>query len=138
MPQGLPLQQTANQSFTTTLDGNLYEVSIRTCNGITTVSLTQNGLDIIDNAQAPSAGPIIPVQYLEAGNFAFITANQQLPAYQQFGLSQSLLKFSASELAGFRVRPVASSPQVPTVTELFFNPLAALPLRFAPQGYVEV
>jgi hypothetical protein len=138
MPVGLPLQQTANQSFTTTLDGNLYDLTVRTCNGVTTVSITLNGTDVVDNAQAPASGPIIPSQYLEAGNFSFLTANQQLPTYEQFTLTQSLFYFTAAELAAFRTPPVAASPQVPTVTESFFNPIAALPLRFSPVGYVGV
>lgn len=142
MPTGIPIQQLASQDFSITLDGNLYQISIKTCNGITTVSLEQNGTDIVDNAIAPSAGPIIPAQYLEAGNFAFLTANQQLPNYEQFGVTQSLVYFTEDELAAFRVPPNSyvaplspANPQTPTVTASFFNPIAALPLRFAPQGY---
>jgi len=138
MPVSIPIQQLPNSSFTITLDNNLYEIDLRICNGVTTVSLTQNGTDILDNAIAASAAPIIPSPYLEAGNFMFLTANQQLPNYEQFGLTQSLFYFSESELNAYRVKPVASSPAVPTVTSAFFNPLAALPLRFAPQGYTEV
>lgn len=137
MPTGVPIQQIANQTFSITLDGNLYTVTLKTCNGVITCSLIQNGETIIENLIAPSAGPIIPARYLEEGNFAFLTANQQVPDYQQFGLTQSLLYFTADELATFRTEPAAATPQVPTVTATFFNPLAALPLRFAPEGYVE-
>lgn len=136
MPTGLPLQQLPNQSFTITLDNNLFEFSILATNGSTSVSITENGTDILNNGRAVSCGPIIPAKYLEAGNFLFLTANQQLPDYNQFGLTQSLLYFSAAELAALRVPPVAPSPTVPTVTAASFNPIAALPLRFAPQGYV--
>ncbi len=76
-------------------------------------------------------------QYLEAGNFLFLTANYQLPYYTQFGTTQSLFYFTAEELDALRAAPVASSPRVPTVTAAFFNPAGQLPLRFAPTGYVE-
>ena len=142
MPTQIPIQQLPSQTFSITLDNNLYDISIKTCNGVTTVSMTQNGTDIIDNAIAPAAGPIIPAQYLEAGNFAFLTANQQLPNYEQFGLSQSLIYFTEAELSAFRVPPNSytaplspPTPETPTVGESYFNPIAALPLRFSPQGY---
>lgn len=137
MPIGLPIQQLPNQSFTITLDGNLYEITLKTCNGITAVSITENGTDILDNGIAASCAQIISSQYNEAGNFMFLTANQQLPNYAQFGLTQSLFYFSASELAAFRIPPAAVAPTAPTVTAAFFNPIAGLPLRFAPQGYVQ-
>lgn len=137
MPTGVPLQQLPNQTFSVTLDGNLYDITIKAAENIMSVSFLRNGADIIDNVRAVAAGALIQGQYQEAGNFLFLTANNQLPDYNQFGLTQSLLYFSAAELAAFRTPPTAASPLVPTVTEAFFNPIAALPLRFAPQGYTE-
>lgn len=141
MPTGVPIQQIPNQAFSITLDGVLYDLKILTNNGVTSVSLSINGQDVLDNALAASAAPIIPAPYQEAGNFMFLTANQQLPYYEQFGLTQSLLYFTADELATFRTpvldysTPTPSSPMVPTMTVNSFNPAGGLPLRFAPQGY---
>lgn len=139
MPIGIPLQPITPLDLTITLDQNLYQMVIRATNGCMCVSLTRNGLDILDNARAVAAGPIIPEQYQEAGdgNFMFLTSNNQLPNYEQFGVTQQLLYFSAEELAAFRVPPVAASPLVPTVTVDSFDPVGGLPLRFSPQGYVE-
>lgn len=137
MPTGVPIQPIPNQSLTITLDGNLYEISIKATNGVMAVSVNCNGTDILDNAHAVACAAIIPAKYQEAGNFVFLTANQQLPNYEQFGLSQSLVYFTEAELAVFRTQPAAASPRLPTVTAANFNPIAALPLRFAPQGYVE-
>lgn len=136
MPQVIPLQAVPNQSLTVTLDGNLWAIGIRTCEGITSVSLTLNGVDIIDNLLAAACAPIIPAPYQENGNFAFLTANNQLPYYTQFNSTQSLFYFSQAELAAFRVKPVATTKRVPTVTAASFNPKGQLPLRFVPQGYV--
>lgn len=135
MPQIIPIQSTPNQSLTITLDGNLWGLTIKTCNGVTAVSMTLNGNDLIDDLIAAACAPIIPAPYQESGNFAFLTANNQLPNYKQFNVTQSLFYFSATELAAFRVPPVAKSPSVPTVTAVNFNPIAQLPLRFSPQGY---
>lgn len=137
MPTGVPLQQIPNQSFAITLDGNLFNVVLKKCNGVMAMSLSINGEDTIDNLICAACAPIIPAAYLETGNFMFITANNQLPDYRQFGNTQSLFYFTAAELAAFRVAPVAASPAVPTVTAAFFNPIAGLPLRFAPQGYTQ-
>ena len=38
MPVSIPIQQLPNSSFTITLDNNLYEIDLRICNGVTTVS----------------------------------------------------------------------------------------------------
>lgn len=137
MPTGIPLQQIPNQSFTITLAGTLFNITLKRCNGVMVMSASIEGVDTIDNLICAAGAPIIPARYLETGNLMFLTANNQLPDYRQFGLTQSLLYFTAAELAVFRVPPVASSPAVPTVTAAFFNPIAGLPLRFAPQGYTQ-
>lgn len=137
MPIGIPLQQLPNQTFSITLDGNLYAITLKAANNIMAASFVRNSVDIVDNGRAVAAGALIQGQYQEAGNFLFLTANNQLPDYKQFGLTQSLLYFTQAELTAFRVPPTAPNPLTPTVTSTFFNPIAALPLRFAPQGYVE-
>lgn len=137
MPTGIPLQQIPNQKFTISLDGVLFNITLKKCNGVMAMSVSINGTATIDNLICAACAPIIPAKYLEDGNFMFLTANNQLPDYKQFGLTQSLFYFTAAELAAFREVPVASSPAVPTVTAAFFNPIAGLPLRFAPQGYTQ-
>ena len=137
MPMNIPIQSLPNQSFNITLNSNLWDIEIKTCAGATVVSLSLNGTLVIENLIAAAASPIIPEQYQENGNFMFLTANNQIPAYGQFNVTQSLIYFSATELSAFRVRPVAKSPAFPTVTAAYFNPIAQLPLRFSPQGYVE-
>lgn len=150
MPQQVPLQSIPNQDFTITLDGNLFGIGLHTTNGVMSVSMTINGIDTLDNIRTVAGSPLIPSKYEEAGNFMFVTQNQALPDYDQFGTSQILLYFTAAELAAYRApvnvyvvegsgdTPTPSSPTIPTVTASYFNPLAALPLRFAPQGYRQV
>lgn len=132
--QQLSLQQVPNQSFSSILDSNNWNFTLKTAQDVTVVSLTLNGNDVIDSARAVAGSFIIPAQYEEqgAGNFFFVTQNEQLPYYTQFGVTQSLIYISAAELAALR-----TPPSSPIITAASFNPIAALPLRFAPQGYVE-
>ena len=130
MPQNVPIQSVPNQSFLCTLDQNFFDITIKTTNGITAVSLTVNGVDVIDGIRAVAGSLIIPYQYLEAGNLMFLTADEDLPIYTQFNVTQTLVYFTAAELATYR------TPSTEPITVADFNPLGGLPLRFAPQGYV--
>jgi hypothetical protein len=58
-----------------------------------------------------------------------LVQNFALPDYTLFGISQNLIYLSAVDLAAIRVPPAYP------ITTAFFNPDAALPLRFSPQGY---
>lgn len=130
MPQSVPIQAIPNQSFSVTLDGNLFDIAIRETNGIMSVSMSINGVDTLDNMRAVAGSPVIPYRYQEAGNFMFLTANYDLPDYTQFNTTQSLVYFTAAELDIFRVPPTLP------IKETDFNPIGELPLRFSPQGYV--
>lgn len=94
------------------------------------VSMTLNGSPAIDNIHAAAGMKLIPAKYQEAGNFIITSQNFELPDYTQFGITQYLFYYSAAELAVIRI------PAPAKITALFFNPIAGLPLRFSPQGYV--
>lgn len=125
----IPLQSAPNQSFSLILDGNNWNFLLKTVEDVTVISLTLNSTDLIDSARAAAGSLIIPSRYEESGNFFFTTANFQLPFYTFFNTSQSLIYVSAAELTAFR------TPTAPPIPEAAFNPIAALPLRFSPQGY---
>src|SRR5262249_14348888 len=126
----LPIQQLPNQSLSVLLDGNQWNFLLKTVGDSTIASLTLNGTDVLDSARCVAGSFIIPSQYEESGNFFFLTQNEYLPYYTQFNVTQSLIYISATELAALRV------PKAPRITAADFNPIAALPLRFAPQGYM--
>lgn len=127
--QIIPIAAVPNQEFTVVLDNNNWDLSIRQTNGVMSVSLALNGTAIIENLRAVAGMRLIPSQYEENGNFVFVTANFQMPDYILFNVSQSLLYASAAELTAVRV------PVPVPITAAWFNPIAALPLRFSPQGY---
>jgi len=129
MSQDIPIQALPNQAFAVVLDGDSWDVAIKTTNGATAVSLMRNGIAIIENLRAAAGMRIIPSRYEEAGNFVFVTAAFALPDYRRFGVDQNLVYFGAAELAALRI------PPAPPITTAYFNPIAALPLRFAPRNY---
>ncbi len=126
----LPIQALPNQEFQAVLDGNAWDFTIRSTNGVMSMTLLLNGATVIENMRCAAGSFVIPSQYEEAGNFLFLTAGNQLPDYTLFGTTQSFLYASAAELAAFRAPPAS-----PVITAVDFNPIAALPLRFAPQNY---
>lgn len=129
MPLNVPIQSIPNQKFSITLDNNIFDISIRATNRVMSVSLSINSVETISNLRAVSGGLIIPSRYEEAGNFMFITGNYDLPDYTKFNVTQSLIYFTAAELASYRLPPT-----VP-LNDSFFNPIAAFPLRYKPQNY---
>lgn len=131
--QSIPLQSIPNQSFSITLGGNQWNFTLKTTNGVIAVTLAKNNIAIINNLRAVANTLIIPARYLEDGNFLFLTQNFQLPDYAQFGITQLLVYLSPADLIASRT-PTSS----PIIRAADFNPIAALPLRFAPQGYSEV
>lgn len=128
--QTIALQAIPNQEFSIILDNNNWNFNIRAANSVVAVTLSLNNNIVIQNTRAVANERIIPSIYEEAGNFLFLTQNFQLPIYTQFGITQTLVYISAAELAILRV------PPTPPITAADFNPIAALPLRFQPAGYV--
>ncbi len=125
----IPLQAVANQSFSVPLDGNQWDITIKSVAGAVGVTLYKNGVIVVKNARAVGGMRIIQSRYQEDGNFAFLTKDFEIPDYTQFGASQSLVFISAAELALLRVTPPAP------LTPEDFDPNGALPLRLFPQGY---
>lgn len=123
--QIIPLQQLPNQSFTLNIEGDIYVISLQTTNGVLVASITRNSVPIIKGTRALPYTALLPYRYEESGNFMFQTSNFQLPQYARFNVTQSLVYYSAAELEIFRQG------------DLMFNPIAALPLRYKPQGYVQ-
>jgi hypothetical protein len=130
MPIQVPIQSVPNQLFDITLDNNAFQISIKTTNGVMSMSVSINGEFIVENVRVVAGAPVIPYRYKEKGNFVFFTANYELPIYTAFNTTQYLAYYTASELEVIRLD--ISFP----ITENNFNPIADLPLRFSPVGYV--
>lgn len=125
----IPILAVPNQEFSIILEGRSYVIGLRTTNGQTSVSIVRDTVPVITNLRAASGAAIIPAKYQENGNFTFLTANFQLPDYTQFNLTQNFVYFTADELQVYRL------PAIPPIPLASFNPIAAPPLRYRPQGY---
>lgn len=105
------LSQTPNQSFSIELEGHQYDfifMSINTNNlpgvGIMAVDIVRDNILLVSGNRLPPLFPLIPYRYLEngEGNFIFTTLNDDYPDYNQFGITQSLLYLTASEVEVIR------------------------------------
>lgn len=106
----IPLQTIPNQTLSIRLDNQQYDIEIHTIsnnidptNLIMAISITRDNVLIVDSFRAVSGYPILPYEYLENGNFAFITDSDDYPDYTRFGIDQSLIFASESELEALRV-----------------------------------
>ena len=127
--RSVQIEAVPNQSFSFSVDNNQWQITLKSLAGIVAASLQLNGTGVIDNARCVANGLIIPYRYLENGNFFFSTANQELPDYTKFNISQSLIYLSPSDLLAIH------APFPSRWTQANFNQLGGLPLRFKPQGY---
>lgn len=98
----IPLQAIPKQEFTINLEGSFYDISIKLTVTVMSVSISRDGTRIVSNTRAVPGFPIIPYRYLEDGNFTFITANDEYPIYELFGINQFLIYASEQELEDFR------------------------------------
>lgn len=115
----IPIQAIPNQIFPVVLGNSLFNITLKTIAGMTYMSISINGTDVLDNARACANEPIIPSVYEENGNFMFLSPGYQLPYYPNFNTTQVLVYFTAAEIAAFRAAP-----------RPVFNPIAALPIRY--------
>jgi hypothetical protein len=94
----IELQAIPNQSFSIRLNGDLYDIEILEANGVMCSNVSRNNELILSGDRIVPGYPIIPYQYLSNGNLVLLTANGDYPYYTQFGVTQSLIFASASEI----------------------------------------
>jgi hypothetical protein len=105
----IPITNIPNQTLSINLDGNIYDISISATNdigllqsGIVAFDVVINNVVIVTGMRALPDFPIIPSRYLENGNFLVSTMGDEYPDWRQFGITQSLIYVSQSELDTIR------------------------------------
>lgn len=98
----IPLSAIPNQKLSIQLDNQFYDITIKEANKIMVVTVVRNGTTIIDSVRVVAGTPILPYEYLELGNFIFLTSNEEYPYYTKFGVDQSLIFASQAELEVIR------------------------------------
>jgi len=101
--ENIQLQAIPNQSLTTLLDGDIYNISIHETSGTMSISISRNNLNLISGFRLVSGSLTIPYDYLQKGNFSLITDNNEYPYYTLFGITQFLIFASKSEIEAIDV-----------------------------------
>lgn len=77
----------------------LYTVQVRTTDKATFISISRNDIKIISNQILIPNATLLRYDYnISNGNFAFQTKNNELPDYNQFGVSQFLYYLTNEDL----------------------------------------
>ena len=88
-----------NQKFSATINGVLWEVTIKVARGTMLADVRRDGVDLVLGQRIVAEYPILPYRYLShQGNFAILTRDGQLPWWEEFGRSQSLIYLEPAEV----------------------------------------
>lgn len=102
--QTVGLQAIPNQRLTVVLDGVLYDLTLRETNGCMSVDILRGGDPVVEGQRIVAGEPFLPYVVLEGayGNFVMLTQDGDLPYYDQFGLTQTLVWATAVEIGAIR------------------------------------
>lgn len=100
--QTITLQPIPNQSFSVRLDNSFYEFTIKETAGCMSLTLSRDNVILVEGLRIVAGTPLIPYNYLQKGNFLILTANDDLPFYDQFGITQNLYYVSPDEIEVYR------------------------------------
>lgn len=104
MSQVIALAALPNQSISVQLDNVRYEMRFSALNNIMAVDINIDEELILQGQRVVAGSPVIPYRYLESGggNFFFLTEFGDIPYWELFETSQTLLYVTAEELAAAR------------------------------------
>lgn len=97
----LKIQAVPNQTLSVDIDGVSFDISLKTA-GTIIADITVDQVVKVQGAKCLPNKPIMPYEYLEHGNFFFITENEEYPDYTQFNISQSLVYLTVDEMVALR------------------------------------
>jgi hypothetical protein len=102
--QVIALQAISKQNFSAVLDDILFEMDLIETAGCMSCNITRAGTVVVSGARCVAGQLLINYESLEAGdgNFMFLTNAGDLPFYDQFTTTQTLLFASNAELAAVR------------------------------------
>ncbi|MBC5791104.1 phage baseplate plug family protein [Providencia sp. JUb39] len=96
--QEIPLNTVPNQRLRVSLGDDEWELTIKVARSVMFCDIKRNDITLIQGIRVMPNQPLIPYRYLSGtGNFAFITDNDELPWWEQFGKSQYLVWWGADD-----------------------------------------
>ncbi|UPK82542.1 hypothetical protein LW139_07590 [Proteus vulgaris] len=91
----IPLKAIPNQRLSVNLEGVNWTLTIKAGRNAMYIDIERENVVIAIGMRAVANTPIIPYRYLANGtNLAFITENDDLPWYESFDRTQSLIIWS--------------------------------------------
>lgn len=95
----IDLQQIANQEFMRIINNVRYKIRLRTFHNLTLADVYIDDEPVKLGVRCVGNEPLIPYKYLtQGGNFMFVCPDYDYPHYTKFGLTQSLVYLTDSEL----------------------------------------
>lgn len=98
----IPTAAVPNQSLSVRVDETRLVLRLKEANGVMVADLERDNETIILGTRVLAGEPIIPYRYLEQGNFLILTINDELPDWNLFGISQTLVYLTAAEVDALR------------------------------------
>ncbi|PPA72661.1 hypothetical protein C4E15_29405 [Achromobacter spanius] len=97
--RNITLLAVPNQTFSATIDGVLWELTIKAAAATMIADVKRDGTDLVLGQRIIAEYPIVPYRYLShQGNFAILTRDGELPWWEEFGRSQSLIYLEPVEV----------------------------------------
>ena len=98
--QQIPLNNTQpNQQFEIMINGNTFEIGLRTVSEITYITVSVNGTKLVDGARCPPNVNLLNYSYLQTyGDFKFTSEDDEYPYYENFGKKCRLYFIPIEEL----------------------------------------
>lgn len=100
----VPLRAVPAQEFTVQIDQRRFEMHFKDAVSCVAVDLVVDGETVLLGQRVVAGTPLIPYEYLEAGNFLLLTDDEALPDWREFGVSQTLLYLSDAETTALRAQ----------------------------------
>lgn len=96
----VPIEALPNQELSINIDGNRWTLRIKVGRLCMFADVYLNDAPVLLGQRIAVGTPVIPYEYLATeGNFILIVDDEQLPDWQQFGISQFLLYASPGEIS---------------------------------------
>lgn len=90
--QEIPLNAVPNQRLRVSLGGDEWELTVKVARTTMCCDIKRNDVVLLQGIRVMPNQPLIPYRYLSGnGNFTFITENDELPWWEQFSQSHSLV-----------------------------------------------
>lgn len=96
------IQPLPNQQFSATLADSFYDFTIQETNGVMSISITRDQIQIVQGQRIVAGSLVLPYEYQESGNFYFINLSDELIYYPQFNITQFLVFVSAADVEVMR------------------------------------